>query len=74
MLEIFAFIINNLRNKFVFVWFKFIIYLFDSHKFIILRRRERYSFIDILRKLTFRLFLLIVTFVNNRIVIITRFV
>ena len=74
MFEIFVFVINNFRNKFVFIWFKIIIRRFNSYKFIILQRRERHFLINIFRKLIFRFSLLIVTFLNNRIVIITRFI
>ena len=74
MFEIFAFVTNNLRNEFVFIWFEIVIRRFNSYKFIILRSRECYLFIDVFRKLNFRFFLLIATFLNNRIIIITRLI
>ena len=74
MFEISAFIINNFYNEFVFAWFEIVIYQFDSYKFIILRSRKCYFLINIFRKLIFRFSLLIVIFLNNRIIIIARFV
>ena len=74
MFEISVFIINNLRSEFVFIWFEIVARRFDSHKFIILRSRKCHLFINVFRKLIFRFFLLIVIFLNNRIVIIARFI